>query len=58
MENNFADCNLLPYSHRYHPRYNKLQRNLKSKKVKRTLAPFVPPSPAIPSLVPQKRPLP
>ena len=32
LENNFADCNLLPYSYRYHPRCNKLQRNLKVKK--------------------------
>ena len=32
MENNFADCNLLPYSHRYHPRYNKLQQLLKVKR--------------------------
>ena len=35
MENNFADCNLLPYSHRYHPRCNKLQQLLKGKKVKK-----------------------
>ena len=35
LENNFADCNLLPYSHRYHPRYNKLQQPLKGKKVKK-----------------------
>ena len=32
MENNFANCNLLPYSHRYHTRCNKLQQLLKVKK--------------------------
>lgn len=32
MENNFADCNLLPHSYRYYIRCNKLQQLLKVKK--------------------------
>ena len=32
MENNFADCNLISHSYRYHTRYNKLQQLLKVKR--------------------------